>query len=255
MLLLLWICKAELLKTGIFGKAAAEQAAATITRNATTATAQKIAVMTTELNVDKQALIALEAKIAATEEEAVAIETAIAAKRAKIIATEAEIVATEAATVATEELNVATKFSPIGGFLLILSLLIPAIAAYASTSSKAAEGTKKWNSTTGDAITDSKALEAEIGNLTNKISPLLDQYDSLKSKTNLSTDEQTKLKDIIKQIAEAMPGAVTAYDNLGNAIAISTDRVREYIKTEQDRLKVVNGNAIKEYNDQLDETN
>ena len=82
--------------------------------------------------------------------------------------------------------------------------------------------------------------------LTQNISPLADRYDELILKSNRSTSEQSELNEIIKTISTTIPGAVTKFDDYGNAISISTTRVREFIQAEQDRLKVVNAEAIKE---------
>ena len=78
------------------------------------------------------------------------------------------------------------------------------------------------------------------------IVPLLSRYDELKTKTTLNKDEQTEMKKIISQISSVIPGAVTAFDDYGNAIAISTDRVKDFINAEKARLKVTNADAIEE---------
>ena len=86
----------------------------------------------------------------------------------------------------------------------------------------------------------------KVIDLTQNILPLADRYDELTSKSNRSTVEQNELNEIIKTISGTIPGAVTKFDEYGNAISISTSRVREFIQAEQDRLKVVNADAIKE---------
>lgn len=248
---LLGYVRINLMKTGLFGATAAEKARTLSVQQTTNAIAAKIAALEEELVFERESLAVLEAKVAANEQEAIAIQAAVAAKRAKILATEAEITVTEAATIATEELNVATKFSPLGALLSILLILVPSMVAYASMLDKSADGTKKLATATGDAVKDYNALSKEVNNLEKNITPLLGKYDDLQKKTSLSTDEQNELKGIIQQVAAAMPGAITAYDKLGNAIAISTQRVRDYIDAEKARLKVVNADAIEEYNKKL----
>ncbi len=98
-------------------------------------------------------------------------------------------------------------------------------------------------------------LNKEVQNLDKNISPLVKRYDELKAKTTLNKDEQIELKSIITQISAAIPSAVTQYDNLGNAIGISTKRVYDYIEAEKARLKVVNATAIDDYNAKLAEVN
>lgn len=76
--------------------------------------------------------------------------------------------------------------------------------------------------------------------------PLLNRYDELKSKTNLSAQEQNELNLLISQIAQIIPGAVSGFDNYGRALSISTDYAREWIKTEKARLAYINKSQIEE---------
>jgi hypothetical protein len=91
----------------------------------------------------------------------------------------------------------------------------------------------------------------KVVNLQTHITPLLSRYDELAKKANKSTLENTEMKRIISEVTAVMPGAVTAVDKYGNAIAISTGRVREYINEEVARLKVVNRKSIQEYQNLL----
>ena len=93
------------------------------------------------------------------------------------------------------------------------------------------------------------AFDAQITsvlNLTEKIDPLLERYDELKSKSKLSKDEQAELKDIIDQVAESVPGAVSAFDEYGKAIGINTSKAREFINEQVAMMGVLNKTAIKE---------
>ena len=104
-----------------------------------------------------------------------------------------------------------------------------------------------------ELITPSKtALETfeehgrSVAVLVKDIDPLLDRYDQLKSKTALNASEQNELKKIIGQVAAVMPGAATAFDQYGNAIEISSQRVRDYIKGQVLLLRYENRKAIDE---------
>lgn len=92
---------------------------------------------------------------------------------------------------------------------------------------------------------------SSVMNLEKNIAPLLPRYEELAAKTKLNEVEQLEMKNIINQVAAAIPGAITQFDKYGNAIAISTSRVTEFIKNEKDRLKVVNQSAIEEQNNAL----
>lgn len=88
--------------------------------------------------------------------------------------------------------------------------------------------------------------------LVTKTQPMLDRYDKLITKTNRSAAENKELKRIISEVTSVMPGASSAFDQYGNAIAISTGRVREFITAEIARLKVVNKDAIEENRKELE---
>jgi len=112
-----------------------------------------------------------------------------------------------------------------------------------------------------DIVEPTKTATQQFDDLTGKVAslhtemlPLANRYDELKSKTKLSSDEQAEMKSIIAQITQAIPGAVTQFDNYGNAIAVSTDRVRDFIGAETARLKVVNRSAINDNTEQLRKT-
>ena len=95
-------------------------------------------------------------------------------------------------------------------------------------------------------------------NLKQNIEPLLTRYDELQAKsklvggeTKLSKEEHVELKGIIEKVAGAVPSAITQFDQYGKAIGISTDRVREYMKEEQARLKYLNEDKIKQTKTQI----
>lgn len=91
--------------------------------------------------------------------------------------------------------------------------------------------------------------------LVTKTQPMLDRYDKLITKTNRSAAENKELKRIISDVTSVMPGAASVFDQYGNAIAISTGRVREFITAEIARLKVVNKDAIEETDDKMTDLN
>lgn len=93
------------------------------------------------------------------------------------------------------------------------------------------------------------AFDAQVTSvlkLTETIDPLLKRYDELKSKSKLSKDEQTELKGIIDQVAESVPGAVSAFDEYGKAIGLNTTKAREFINEQVAMMGVLNKNAIEE---------
>lgn len=84
----------------------------------------------------------------------------------------------------------------------------------------------------------------ETKELTNTIDPLLTRYDELKSKSSLSTIEQTELRDIISKIGDTIPTAITQFDEYGKAINISSEAARKFLKQQQDLTAFLNKDAI-----------
>jgi len=99
---------------------------------------------------------------------------------------------------------------------------------------------------TGSATEAFSKQVDKVYELKTEIEPLLSRYDDLATKANRSKEENDELNTIIKNVAESIPSAVTQFNEYGEAVSISTTRVREFINTEMDRLKVVNAEAIKE---------
>lgn len=61
-----------------------------------------------------------------------------------------------------------------------------------------------------------------------KIKQLVDEYESLRDKTELTISEQSRLKEVVADISEIVPGAATSWNEYGAAIDISTKAAREY---------------------------
>ncbi|WP_220613270.1 phage tail tape measure protein [Hymenobacter sp. HSC-4F20] len=80
--------------------------------------------------------------------------------------------------------------------------------------------------------------------LSGSVSPLLDRYDQLATKTKLSAQEQEELASIIKKVDAAVPGVVNRLDEYGNAIGISTDKTRNFIVAQQELAKAKASSAI-----------
>lgn len=62
---------------------------------------------------------------------------------------------------------------------------------------------------------------------------LADRYDVLTKKTSLTVDEQGELNDIMKDLIANNPNIVTAWDNTGKAIDISTEALRKNIEVQK----------------------
>lgn len=95
-----------------------------------------------------------------------------------------------------------------------------------------------------EAYSEYVKVKEEFDNQSQKILSLVNNYDELTRKTNLSKVEQDKLKGIINQLAEAYPIAAAEMDSYGNIISINTSKVKSLIEAEKALLKIKNKDAI-----------
>jgi len=102
----------------------------------------------------------------------------------------------------------------------------------------------------------------QVQSLQRNISPLLSKYDELSEKaaknggvTKLNKVEQSLMKDIIKQVGEEIPTAITQFDKYGNAISISTTRAKEFIDQQVLILQAINADRIEATTNKIDDLN
>ena len=107
------------------------------------------------------------------------------------------------------------------------------------------------NSASEEANTAFENQLTMIKGLEKDTRPLLDRHDQLKAKTKLTKDEQVELNKIIAAVAQTIPSAVTQFDSMGNAMAISTDKAREYVRQQKEVLKYTNRVALEETDNAL----
>lgn len=77
-----------------------------------------------------------------------------------------------------------------------------------------------------------------VDDLTNGTEPLLDRYEELENKTDLSRSEQEELNGIIQRLSDTVPITAQEFDKYGNAIGISTERSREFIDQQREILRL-----------------
>lgn len=99
----------------------------------------------------------------------------------------------------------------------------------------------------GDTRTATQVFDDQIekvADLELNINPLAKRYDELKSKVIRNADEQSELTRIMNTISGTIPGVITEFDKYGNILSINTQKVYDYIASEEARLQFLNKEAI-----------
>ncbi|WP_270633848.1 hypothetical protein [Parabacteroides goldsteinii] len=91
-----------------------------------------------------------------------------------------------------------------------------------------------------------------VVSLETKLPSLISRYEELKAKTTLSKEEHEELNRTISSLANIVPGAITAFDEYGNAIAINTEKVHQFLEAEQNRLKYIHAETIQKAEDDIE---
>lgn len=60
-----------------------------------------------------------------------------------------------------------------------------------------------------------------------RVERLAREYDALKTKASLNAEEQKKLTDVTRELAASFPSAIDGVSELGTAVSISTEKIRE----------------------------
>jgi hypothetical protein len=84
---------------------------------------------------------------------------------------------------------------------------------------------------------------------------LADEYDDLKKKGKLSTEQQGELKTIIERITAIMPAAADQWDEANRVIGINTDRLRENIEQQRAMFRLKSQDQIKSWKEEWEKLN
>jgi TP901 family phage tail tape measure protein len=157
---------------------------------------------------------------------------------------------TLAASTAMETIAATAMNAVIGmGIGILISFAIEGIMKLVNAQKDLAQSNKE--------ITDSVSNNIQSNNSNIKsLQDIQKEYDSLKDKTNLTSDEMKRYNDICTQIAGVNKDATITYDSQGKAILNMKGNVDDLIKSLKEKnqlenLKLENniGNQYKEYND------
>jgi len=76
-------------------------------------------------------------------------------------------------------------------------------------------------------VDDLQKIEKQFANEKKTLSSLLGTYDTLKTKGNLTKEEQIQLNSAIRDIGNIVPTAITEFNKYGDAIGINKDKIKE----------------------------
>ena len=86
----------------------------------------------------------------------------------------------------------------------------------------------------------------QMVNLETELPKLLDKYEELSSTSNLSAEKHEELRRVMRQITDIVPEAAGTFNDYGEVISISTDKVEEFMATQRALLLYENKKAIEE---------
>lgn len=95
--------------------------------------------------------------------------------------------------------------------------------------------------------------KAKVVSLVTEMSPLIERYDTLRSKITLTVAEQDELNSIITRIAQTIPGVVSQIGAYGKALDINSEQAKKFIETQKQLMLYDNRKAITEAEDNIEE--
>jgi hypothetical protein len=84
---------------------------------------------------------------------------------------------------------------------------------------------------------------------------LADEYDDLKKKGKLSTEQQAELRIVIERLTAIMPAAADQWDEANRVIGINTDRLRANIEQQRALFRVKQADVIKNWKEEWERLN
>lgn len=143
-------------------------------------------------------------------------------------------------TTAMKALWVSMKTNPVGWITIAIGLFI----TFADKLKNTNNTLSRFNSVSSESFRNiSKHIETNVS----KIETLAAKYKELKAITNPTQEQQSALRDVIIQIAEITPSAITTIDKYNNALDINVDKTLAYTKKQQEVLTELSGKNASEW--------
>lgn len=145
------------------------------------------------------------------------------------LATIAATLKTQGLTAATRALWGAMATNPITAIVAVLGLATAAYFAFRKEVKSAADVQEDFNRL-HEQFKDFKA-SGDIENMTKR-------YEELKSKQELSNEEQAEFNKLVGALSKKVPEAIEHMDEYGNAIGLSTEKLREFNDAQKKSLLI-----------------
>lgn len=147
------------------------------------------------------------------------------------------------ARIAMEEMDAVAKRNVTGLFLTALvAVIATAVVAYNKLNKPILEVASATQSSTDAFLKNRSVQEKNEKTLTN----LVNRYEELSGKINLTAKEQKELDEITKILAKTVPNAATEMNKYGDVLKVSADKVRDYIKLQREVLNLKNEVKLQE---------
>lgn len=145
--------------------------------------------------------------------------------------------ATQGAAAAQGTLNAVQAANPAGLVAAALGLLIGGLTSYALIASNSAKETGNLNIETENYLSTLNQMKVKSEESLNVINNLKTTYDELRTSTNLTAEEETKLNSVAESLAETLGISIDALKEKDGTYKDITKDIDEYIKKLQEQIR------------------
>lgn len=103
------------------------------------------------------------------------------------------------------------------------------------------QATRGW-----DEIKQKQDDAVQAGDKGRNINKLVDEYETLKSKTSLTADEQARYNEILTELQTLVPDVISLFDEQGNALEINSEKARKHAQAMLETEQIYNNMALAE---------
>jgi TP901 family phage tail tape measure protein len=133
---------------------------------------------------------------------------------------------------------------------IFIDQVVPAITAVLEAGSDLLDWVLSATSET-DSLAESLETTRQQLQEFEDLSAVLNEYETLKSKTELTADEQQRLKEVTDLLAKSFPGAIDQVNQYGDALSVNAPAIRAMIEQQQSLLRVTEFDVFEGAKEQL----